>query len=580
MDTPEPTHLSCDVLVVGSGAGGLTTAIVARKAGLDVLVIEKEPYFGGTTAFSGGVAWVPCNGRYDEVEDSPEAVHTYLRHEAGNFYRKEMVDAFLENGQRMLDFMERETEVEFVRSTYPDYHPDLEGGVDLGRSLTAAPYDASRLGKDLARLRPPLQTITFIGMMFNSSNADLKHFFNATRSLGSAAYVARRLAAHIKDLVVHRRGVKVTSGNALAARLAKSALDLGIPILTQTPAEELVTRAGRVVGVRVGGAHGSREIAARQAVVLAAGGFPQQREWIAEAYPHVRRGAEHLSPTPEGNTGDGIRLARSAGGHFETRYPSPAAWMPVSKVPLGGGRVGAFPHLVDRYKPGVIAVLRNGRRFTNEANSYHDVGLAMIEACAQAAETAAWLICDHATIRKYGLGFAKPAPVPLSRHIASGYLTRGQTLTELAAAAGLDAAGLEATVADYNEGAAHGEDRQFGRGSTAFNRYLGDPDNRPNPNVKPIGAGPYYALKMVMGDLGTFDGLDTDVTGAVLDAAGARIPGLYAVGNDRASMMGGSYPGAGITLGPIMTFGYVTGRHLAQQAHGPSQRNQQGEETQ
>ena len=207
--------------------------------------------------------------------------------------------------------------------------------------------------------------------------------------------------------------------------------------------------------------------------------------------------------------------------------------------------------------------MRNGRRFTNESNSYHDVGAAMIEACEGESETAAWLIADHATIRKYGLGFAKPAPVPVSRYVRNGYLVRGATLAELAAKAGIDAAGLEETVRVYNRDAVHGQDPAFGRGTTTFNHYLGDPENKPNPNVKPIGKGPYYALKIVMGDLGTFDGLDTDVNGQVLDENGRPIAGLYAVGNDRASMMGGNYPGAGITLGPIMTFGYLTAHHLA-----------------
>jgi succinate dehydrogenase/fumarate reductase flavoprotein subunit len=298
-------------------------------------------------------------------------------------------------------------------------------------------------------------------------------------------------------------------------------------------------------------------------VVLACGGFSHDVARIARAYPHVRRGGEHVSPVPPGNTGDGVGMAERLGAQVAIRYPQPAAWMPVSRVPMRDGSVGVFPHLVDRYKPGVIGVTRAGKRFTNEANSYHDVGAAMIEACASERETAMWLICDHATIRKYGLGYAKPAPVPLGPLLRNGYLSTGRTLAELARNAGLDGAALEATVKRYNADAVRGEDREFGRGTTSFNRYLADPEHKPNPCVAPIGDGPYYALKVVMGDLGTFDGITTNVTGEVLDAKGAPIAGLYAVGNDRASVMGGNYPGAGITLGPIMTFGYITGRHLA-----------------
>lgn len=555
----------CDVLVIGAGAGGLSTAVTARIHGLDVIVAEKDRYFGGTMAYSGGVLWIPGNAHAAKagLSDSREAARTYLRQEAGNSYAEDVVEAFLDTGPRMIDFFERETEVRFLLSNYPDYHPDAPGGVPKGRSLTAMPYDARGLGKELGRLRPPLETITFIGMMFNSSNEDLKHFFRATRSLTSALYVARRLASHIKDLAQYRRGVQVTSGNALAARLARTAFDLGIPILTEMPAEGLIVEGGRVVGARFSSGGERKRIRARRAVVLACGGFPHDAARLAVAYPHVARGGRHVSPTPAGNTGDGIRLAETAGGRCEIRYPNAAAWMPVSEVPLAKGRIGVFPHLVDRYKPGVIAVNRAGRRFTNESESYHDVGAAMIADNAQGGATEAWLICDHVAIRKYGLGFAKPVPVPTGRYVRSGYLKRGGTLAELAKAAGIDAVGLEATVERFNRHAELGEDPAFGRGRSAFNRFLGDPEHKPNPTVAPIRKAPFYALKLVMGDLGTFDGLSTDVVGRVLTAGGEPIEGLYAVGNDRASMMGGSYPGAGITLGPIMTFGYLAGCHLA-----------------
>jgi succinate dehydrogenase/fumarate reductase flavoprotein subunit len=399
--------------------------------------------------------------------------------------------------------------------------------------------------------------------MFNSSNADLKHFFNATKSLTSFGYVAKRLASHLKDLARHGRGVQITSGNALAARLAKAVFDLGIPLHTSAPARELLTRDGAIIGAIVALDGRDQRIEARRGVVLACGGFPHDKARIAQAYPHVARGGEHLSPTPVGNTGDGVRLAEAAGGTFDLRYGNAAAWMPVSKVPRGDGTFGVFPHLLDRYKPGVIAVNRRGARFCNESESYHDVGAAMIATCEGDRETAAWLICDHATIRKYGLGYAKPAPVPTALYVRSGYLQKSDTLEALARACGIDPAGLEATVARYNVGAAHGDDPEFGRGTTAFNRYLADPTHQPNPCVAPIGPGPYFAVKLIMGDLGSFDGLDTDAVGRVLDRQGLPIAGLYAVGNDRASMMGGAYPGAGITLGPILTFGYIAGRHLA-----------------
>lgn len=565
-DTPPSMDtVDCDLLVIGSGAGGLSTAVTARKHGLDVVVVEKDSVFGGTTAFSGGVLWIPGNpvSHRANQKDTREAARAYLAAETESAFDAAAVDAFLDNGPKMVDWFERETSVKFVPTLYPDYHPTQIGGVDVGRSILAAPFDIRELGKDVSRLRPPLSTITFIGMMFNSSNADLKHFFNVTKSVKSFFYVARRLASHLKELVLYRRGVNVTSGNALAARLAKSALDLGIPIWTASPALRLVVKDGAVAGAIVKRDGGEVEVRARHGVVLASGGFSHDIQRLRKAYPHVARGGEHFSPVPATNTGDGARLAEEAGGTVPLRYRDAAAWMPVSKVPMVGGRYVAFPHLLDRYKPGVIGVLRNGKRFTNESNSYHDVGAALIRACADHQETAMWLICDHATISKYGLGYAKPAPLPLGPLLRNGYLKRGGSLAALAQECGIDAAALEQTVREYNAGAQHGEDRQFGRGTTSFNRYLGDPDHKPNPCVAPIAQGPFYALKVVMGDLGTFDGIATNVEGAVLREDGSAIAGLYAVGNDRASIMGGNYPGAGITLGPIMTFGYVTGRHIA-----------------
>lgn len=563
-------NFEVDLIVVGSGAAGLATAITARKRGLDVVVIEKEPVFGGTTALSGGVLWIPLgpHGRKQNPADTADAVRTYMMAETGSFYDASAVNAFIEQGPKMVEFFERETVMQFIPTLYPDYHPDVPGGVEIGRSILAQPYDIRGLGKDMGRLKPPLKTITFIGMMFNSSNADLKHFFNATKSLTSFIYVAKRLVTHLKELALYGRAVQVTSGNALAARLAQATLDLGVPILTSTPAKELSMENGRIVGVRVEDGSGQRTLRARHGVVLACGGFPHDVKRIAQAYPHLRQGGEHLSPTAEGNTGDGTRMAEEAGGEVTIQLKDAAAWMPVSLVKYGNGETGVFPHLLDRYKPGVIGVLRNGKRFCNESNSYHDVGADLIKACAGEKETAMWLICDKTTLTKYGLGFVKPAPMPIGRFLSNGYLLEGKTLAELAAKAGLDSNGLEQTVREFNATAVRGEDPAFGRGRTAFNRYLADPDNQPNPCVAPVAKGPFYAVKVVMGDLGTFDGIKTSVVGEVLKRDGACIPGLYAVGNDRASIMGGNYPGAGITHGPNMTFGYITANHIADQAGG------------
>lgn len=556
---------TCDVLVVGSGAGGLSTAVTAKKNGLDVVVLEKADVFGGTTAFAGGVLWIPCNhhGLKQKPTDTLEAAEEYMRTEAGEAFDPHSARAFLNKGAEMVDFFEKNTAVEFVPTLYPDYHPTYSGGVDIGRSILAKPFNITELGQEMKRLRPPLRTITFIGMMFNSSNADLKHFFKATKSLTSFIYVCKRLANHMVELVRYGRAINVTSGNALAARLAKSAFDLNIPIHTSATVKQLILEEGKVVGVKVETSEGVKEIRASKGVVLAAGGFANELERIRKVYPHLQRGGEHHSPVPDDNTGDSMRMVEEIGVEISSDYKEPAAWMPTSLVPFSDGEVGKFPHLLDRYKPGVIGITPKGERFCNESESYHDVGTEMSKACEGQKETYMWLVCDHTCLSKYGLGYVKPAPLPHGDMVKRGYLKKGATLDALASELGVDAGTLRATVDEYNKHAVKGADPKFNRGATAFNRYLADPENKPNPCVAPVHKAPFFAVKVFMGDLGTFSGIPTDNYGKVKRPDGSIVEGLYAVGNDRHSVMGGTYPAAGITLGPIMTAGYVTGRHLA-----------------
>jgi len=232
-------------------------------------------------------------------------------------------------------------------------------------------------------------------------------------------------------------------------------------------------------------------------------------------------------------------------------------------VPYPDGTTGRFPHIIERNKPGIIGVLANGQRFCNEGRGYHDYVADMLRAVPPGQEVTSWLICTHDFQRRYGLGIARPTPLPVGPYIKSGYLKTGRTIRELAQACGIDPTGLERTVADYNTHARRGEDPAFGRGSTLYNRNGGDPANQPNPCVAPIEKGPFYAVKVVPGSFGTFAGLKTDGSARVLDASGAAIPGLYAAGTDMASVMGGHYPAGGINLGPALTFGYIAGRHAA-----------------
>ena len=558
------SSLSCDLLVVGSGAGGLAAAVTARSHGLEVLVVEKEPVFGGTSAWSGGWLWVPCNplALRAGVQDSVESARRYLEGELGGHFEPRKVDAYLRHAPEMVSFFEEHTKLQFVAGVAtPDFHSDVPGSA-TGRPICAAPYDGRELGPLLAQLRPPLREIT-VGGMAIAAGADLKHFMNALRSPRSALYAGKRFTAHFLNLLRHGRNMHLVNGNALIARLLKSAADLGVELRAATPAKRLLLEDGAVRGAVVEGPAGELRISARRGVLLACGGFPHDLARRQRLFPLTPTGAEHWSAAPASNTGDGINMGEAVGAQVDESLSNAAAWLPVSRVRYHNGRIGTFPHLVDRAKPGVIAVTAQGRRFVNEAGPYHDFMQALFKTIAPGAEVQAFLICDHRCLRRYGLGFAKPFPLPLQPYLRSGYIQRGATLEALAAAARIDPAGLASTVAEYNRDARDGRDPTFGRGSTPFNCFGGDPDHRPNPCVAPIERGPFYAVRVLPGSLGTFAGLKTDEHARVLGHDQAPIAGLYAAGNDMASIMGGSYPSGGITLGPAMTFGYLAARHAA-----------------
>ncbi len=558
----------CDVLVVGSGAAGMAAAITARHRGLDVLIAEKEPQFGGTTARSGGWLWIPRTSlaRAWGIVEEPEAARTYLRHQAGNSFDAARVDAFLRAGPEAVDFFTTETAVRFdMPLVFPDYHAEAPGGAQGGRSMVARPFDGRELGDSINKLGAPLPELTIFGIMLGSGK-DIVHFMRATKSFASAVYVARRLGRHLLDVLRYGRGMTLTNGNALAGRLAKSAFDLNIPMWLSSPVRELIMDADAVRGGLVEKDGKPVRVIARHGVVLACGGFPHDIARRKALFPHAPTGMEHYSPGPAGNTGDGLRMAEAAGGRIDDTLPNAAAWVPVSLPVRRDGSTGVMPHFIDRAKPGVIAVNRDGKRFANEADSYHDFVQQMMKSANPGEELAAFLICDHRTLRKYGLGCVPPFPMPIGRYVRSGYLMRGRTLADLAASAGIDAKGLEATVAQCNATAAEGRDPVFGKGTRAYNRFQGDALHGPNPCLAPIERGPFFAIKMVVGDLGTYAGIETDACSRVLRADGSPIRGLYAAGNDIASIMGGNYPGAGITLGPALTFGYIAARHIADSA--------------
>ncbi len=562
--TPTVDH-QCDVLVAGSGAAGFAAALTANLGGLDVIMVEKEPLFGGTTAYSAGVIWIPANSRQTAagIADSRDKALTYLEHHVGNRLDRAKAEAFLDNGPAMLDRFQREGFIDYSAAlTWADYHPDEPGASQGGRSLWPEEYDGRKLGPWFDKLRPPIETMTaFGGMMIGRT--DLPHVFRMTRSVRSALHVGRMLARQARDRLRHSRGTRLVNGNALIARLAASAQQRGIPLWLASPIVELVRQGERVTGAIIERDGRRTPIAARRGVVLACGGFPINDELKSRLYPHVAAGKGHVSLPPPGNTGDGQRLARSVGGILHEEVHHSAAWTPVSLVPRADGSIIPFPHFFDRGKPGYISVDRRSRRFVNEAKSYHVFVPAMIEACRNDPKAEAWIICDHRAIRRFGLGALGPAPMRVQPYVSSGYVVRNETVRGLAVACGIDPGGLERTIAQFNGPAGLGDDPDFHRGSDAYQRFNGAPDHKPNPCLAPLDLAPFYAVRVVPSELGTFAGVRTNAHGQVVDANGQSIAGLYAVGNDAASVMGGTYPAAGITIGPALTFGYIAGRHMA-----------------
>ena len=561
-------HMEYDVLVVGTGASGMATAVTAASQGLKVLVVEKAPVYGGTTARSGGWLWVP--GTHLAIEqglhEPAGAARAYLQDQAGSHFDPARVDAFIENGPKAINFFASNTCVQFdMPPVFPDYHAEAPGGLQGGRSMVTRPFDARELGTHVQKLAPPVPELTVFGMMLGSGK-ELWHFLRAFKSMESFLFVARRFGLHFLDVLRHGRGMTLTNGNALAGRLAKAGMDLDIPVWLSSPVKRLLVEGGSVVGAVVEHEGKRIEVRTRRGVVLACGGFPHDIERRKSLFPHAPTGHEHYTPSPALNTGDGLRLAEAIGGWVDPSIPNAAAWCPTSLVPRKDGTQGVMPHFIDRAKPGVIAVTADGRRFANEALSYHDFVQHLVRVCKERsqADFSAWLICDHKHLREYGLGAVAPFPLPFGRHLRSGYLRRASTLAELALAIGVPAETLARQVETFNLDAASGTDSQFGKGSTAYNRYQGDSKVQPNPCMAPIAQGPFYSIKIVIGEIGTFAGLATDASCRVITRDRNLVPGLYAVGNDAASVMGGNYPGAGITLGPAVTFGYVAGMALAQ----------------
>lgn len=549
-----------DVLVVGSGAGGMLSALVAAKNHADVLIIEKEKLWGGTSATSGAGIWIPASdqaaaaGFHDNVEDA----FKYVRALSADNVPDENIRAYVENASRMLRWMGGNTEIEYHAFPYPDYHAENPGGSPTGyRTHMPLPLDGKRLGDDVRTLRfasPAASLFGYLNWHFDET------YILLFRAKGWWWHLAKSLMRYWLDWpfrFTSRKDRRLTLGNALAGGLRLALNEAKVPLWLDSGLEELVSENGKVTGAVVRRDGKAMRIRARKGVILAAGGFDKNqamRDEHAPLYPNAL-----YSGGTGGNTGDAIRAGQTLGAdtmNLQSTWAAPVFYVPGEDR----GRLCT----IERALPGSLMVNQQGERYLNEAASYHITGQQMARRQREHGDASpTWFVFDHTYRQSYPVGPVYPlVPDWLQNGMVKTILKKGRTIAELAEDMGVDPARLEATIARYNEYAAKGEDPDFHRGEAAYDKMYGDPRVTPNPCLRPLSKGPFYAMPMHPGDIGTNGGLRTDPKARVLDGKGKPIPGLYAIGNCAASAMGESYPGAGVTIGPALTFGYIAANDL------------------
>ena len=555
-----------DAVVIGAGGAGMAAALFAAIDGKKVLLVERTGHVGGTTAWSAGTTWVPGTHHAAQVNpaDTLADAARYLTNAIGERTPAELRQTFLDNGPEAIRHIETRSDVQFrPYPKHPDYISDLGGSTLSGRALEPLPFDGRLLGDLFKLVRPPIPEFTVLGGMM-VDRTDINHLLALTKSFASFKHALRIIGRHASDRLSHPRGTRLVMGNALVARLLYSlSKHTNVTLALNTSVDQFGRGASGVESLELAQGSERRTVRVRGGVVLASGGFNRHPDLRQAMLPGADIG---WCPAAPGHTGEAHALAQGLGAVYGQGGLSNAFWAPVSLRQRADGSTAAFPHFVmDRAKPGMLTVNQAGERFVNESTSYHLFGMAMWSA----RSVPAFLVCDTDALRRYGLGMVRPGAraKDMAPFLADGYLTRGATLDELARKLGINAAGLQASVQKINSYAQTGVDPDFQRGVTAYQQNIGDATaSGKNPNLGPLQTAPYYAVKLYPGDIGAATGFATDVHARVLDASGQPIPGLYAVGNDMHSIMGGVYTAPGITIGPGLVFARIATRHAAARA--------------
>ncbi|WP_199257001.1 3-oxosteroid 1-dehydrogenase [Tomitella fengzijianii] len=546
------TEQQYDIVIVGSGGAGMTAALAAAKNGLRAVIIEKAENYGGSTARSGGGVWIPNNEvlRRDGVQDTPEAARTYLHSIIGDTVAPERIDTYLERGPEMLSFVLANSPLELRWVTnYSDYYPEAPGGRVGGRSVEPIPFDGHKLGDELKNLEPDYVKAP---PNFVITQADYK-WLNLLMRHPRGPLQAMKVGIRFLAAKARKKHLLVR-GQALMAGIRGGLLQAGVPILLSTELTDLVTEGDKVTGVEVRKADGTEEtIGARLGVILASGGFEHNAE-MRQKYQRAPIGAD-WTVGAKANTGAGIEAAERLGA--DLGFMEDAWWGP--SMPLTGGPWFA---LSERSLPGCIMVNERAKRFVNESAPYVEATHAMYggkwgQGEGPGENIPAWLVLDTRYRNRYSFVGIPPRQKLPRRWFKSGVIVKAGSIAELAEKMGVPADALQDTVTTFNGFARDGKDPDFQRGESAYDHYYGDPLNKPNPSLGEIGKPPFYAIKMVPGDLGTKGGVMTDTAARVLRKDGSVIDGLYASGNCSSPVMGHTYAGPGATIGPGMTFGYL-----------------------